>query len=224
MASRRGYLTQAELADYADITIVDSTEADDQIGQAEELIDAYVGAQKKFLSYEMRGVVRAGGTTTFTLDPTQQGSLQADYLKGCWVEILGGTGEGQRRKITGQTLAGVATVESAFSPAVDTTSYYRIWQLGKFPRDCDVSYDALYNLKYYKAIPEAVRRAVAAQVQFIVEMGASFFANDKTDMMSESIGDYSYTRGQSSQGISKLIAPKARTLLRGIMNRTGVIM
>ncbi len=43
IASRRGYVTQAELATLADITITDATEADDRISQAEELIDAYVG-------------------------------------------------------------------------------------------------------------------------------------------------------------------------------------
>lgn len=224
MASRRDYLTQTELADYADITIVDPTEADDQISQAEELIDEYVGYQEKFLSNEFRGIVAGGGTSSFTLDPSHQNNMQADFLKGCWVEIIGGIGAGQRGKITAQTFAGVVTMETAFSTGLTTTSYYRIWQLGKFPRACDVDYDSTHTNKHYKSIPEKVRRATAAQVQFVVEMGPAFFGSDKSDMESESIGDYSYSKGQGASGISKLIAPKARILLRGIMNRTGSIV
>lgn len=227
MASRRGYLSQTELAQYADITIVDPTEADDQISQAEEIIDGFVGAQDKFVGYELRGLVSAGGSATFTMEQIHQNNMQLDYLRGCWVEIVGGTGEGQKRKITGQTYEGVITLETAFSPAVDTTSYYQIWQLGKFPRHCDVNFDGIHTpQRYYKTIPEKVRRAVAAQVEYVVNQGAIFFASDKIDMQSENLGDYSYSKGKSGTGstLGRVIAPKAKILLRGIWNRTGSIL
>lgn len=226
MASRRNYLSQAELAEFADITIIDATEADDQISQAEEMIDAYVGPQDKLISYEVRGLVAAGGASSFTLSTEHQSNMQDDYLRGCQIEIMGGTGEGQKRRITGQTFAGVITVDSAFSPAVDTTSYYRIWQLGKFPRGCDTQLGT--NSKYYKTIPEAVRRAVAAQVEYIINMGTTFFSTDASNKTSESIGDYAYSKGgpgfAGSGSDASMIAPKARQLLRGILNRTGQIV
>lgn len=220
--SRRDYVTAAEVLEMAGITptVV-------EISEAEEIIDDYVGFQDKFMQIEFRGLISTGGANNVRLDPRNQSNLQADFLKGCWIEVTGGTGAGQRKKITAQTLAGYITLESDFGTALDTTSYYRIWQLGKFPRTQDVEYDGLYTNKHYKNIPEAVRRATAAQVEYMSVMGDNFFASDKPDMEGESIGDYSYTKrgtGGSTTGASKLIAPKARVLLRGIANRTGAIL
>lgn len=226
MASRRGYLSQTELAQYADITIDDTTEADDQITMAEELIDEYVGTQQKFLAYELSGLIASvASASVFTLEDIHQNNMQIDYLVGCWVEIIGGAGIGQKRKITGQTLAGVITVESAFSPTIDATSYYHIYQLGKFPRKIDVFYDSKHTPnRYYKRIPEEVTRAVAAQVEYVTKMGADFFGSDKINLESERIGDYAYTKGAGTGGVSQLIAPKAKLLLNRIINRTGAII
>lgn len=225
MASKRGYLSQTELAEFADITILDATEADDQISMAEEIIDDYVGPQDKFLQYEVRGLISAGGSNGFTLESIHVNNMQKNYLRGCFIEIMGGAGEGQRAKITNQTYEGVITVDTAFSTPLDTTSYYRIWQLGKFPRSCDVEFDGAHTpSQYYKSVPEKIRRAVAAQVEYRINMGDKFFGNDKTDIVSESIGDYAYTKSESSGGASRLIAPKAKLLLKGIVNRTGQII
>jgi len=226
MASRRGYLTQDELAEYTDITIVDTAEADVKISQGEEIIDAYVGPQDKFYDNVLNGRASAGSANTITLQENQKNIYEIDYFKLCEVEILGGAGAGQRRIITGSTKAGVLTLQTALSPAADSTSFYRIYQLGKFPRKQDVVYYAEANpFTYYKQIPEAVKRATAAQLEFMIEMGDSYFAGDKTDMQSESIGDYSYSKkGEGTSSISKLIAPKAKVLLNGIFNRTGQII
>lgn len=225
MASKRGYLSQTELAEFADITILDATEADDQISMAEEIIDDFVGPQSKFLQYEVRGLISAGGTNNFTLETIHTNNMQKNYLRGCFIEIMGGTGEGQRGKITTQTYEGVITLETAFSTALDTTSYYRIWQLGKFPRNCDVEFDGVHTpQQYYKSVPEAVRRAVAAQVEYRINMGDRFFGSDKSDMEGETIGDYSYNKSAGSGGMGRLIAPKAKLLLKGIINRKGQII
>jgi hypothetical protein len=220
--SRRGYLSQSELEQLANITITNTTEADDQISQAEEIIDAYVGAQKKFIDEPLDGRAYAAASgSNFTLQLDQQNSYDVDYFKLCEVEIIGGTGIGQRRKITGSTKAGVLTVDSAWTTALDTTSFYRISQLGKFPRECDVtSYSQIAPTTYYKQIPEAVKRAVAAQIEYFIDMPADFFTTDKSEMESESIMDYSYSK---KGNIEKLIAPKAKLLLRGIVNRLGTI-
>lgn len=219
--SRRGYLSQAELAQFADITITDTTEADDQISQAEEMIDSYVGYHDKFMTETVQGRCASAGASSFTLQQNQQNSWDVDYFKLCEVEIIGGTGAGQRRKITGSTKAGVNTVDTAWATSLDTTSFYKIYQLGKFPRKCDVvSYSEQSPTTYYKQIPEAVKRAVAAQVAFIIAKGASFFTGANSTLQSESIGDYSYTRG--SGAVSELmIAPSAKNYLAGIYRRIG---
>lgn len=224
MASRRGYLSLTELAEYADITITDNDEAYDQISQAEEEIDAYVGFQQKAVQQTIEDKIAVGGSSTATLADIHQNNFDIDYLKGCEIEILGGAGEGQRRIITGQTRAGVVTFDSAFSPALTTTSFYKIYQLGKFPRHCDMTaYNRTGDSTYYKRIPEAVKRAVAAQIQYKIEMGDAFFASDKSALKSESIGDYSYSRSDGAT-TDQLIAPKAKQLLRGITNRKGAII
>lgn len=223
--SRRGYLSQSELEQYADITITDTTEADDQISQAEELIDAYVGFIQRHFRYVIQGKAVSASSTSLTLQADQQTTNYTDYYKGLNIEIIGGTGAGQRRKITASTAAGVLTTET-FTTAPDSTSVYKIYQLGKFPRQKDVFFDSVNSPStYYKNIPEEVKRAVAAQVQFMIQMGSAFFASDKSNLDSETIGDYSYTKsGGSSGSLETLIAPKAKALLRGIVNRTGTMV
>lgn len=222
--SRRGYLSQSELEQLANITITDATEADDQISQAEELIDGYVGPQPKYMENDVVGKASAGGATSITLETSQQNTYDVDYFKLCDVEIIGGTGVGQRRKCTASTKAGVLTVET-WTTTPDSTSVYRITQVGKFPRTCDVeTYTDGSVTTYYKVIPEAIKRAVAAQIEYMIEMGEAFFSGDKPDMQSESIGDYSYTKGDGISSMSKLIAPKVKVLLRGIYKRTGQII
>lgn len=226
--TRRGYLSQDELEQYANLTVTDSAEADDNISQAEELIDSYVGFQEKFfphndLYYGTFETVTS--STQMTLDSRHQSNNGVDYFKGCEIEIVGGTGAGQRVKIAANTNAGVITTE-AFTTTPDTTSFYKIYQLGKFPRKCDVISDTISGeARYYKSIPEAVKRAVAAQVQYAIEMGESYFQSDAIDKNSESIGDYSYSKGSSaSSGLHSLLAPKAKLYLRGIVNRKGTIL
>lgn len=230
MASRRNYLTQAELEQFADIIISDTTEADDQISMAEELIDAYVGYQQKAYGIsDLKGRAASGAGSTITLQSNQQNLYEIDYFKYCEVEIIGGTGAGQRRVITGSTLAGVLTVASAWDTTPDSTSFYRIYQLGKFPRYCDsYFYNESSPATWYKNIPEAVKRATAAQVEYRINMGEAFFASDQSEKVSERIGDYAYENAISGGigivGLEKLIAPKARLLLKGIKSKLGQIV
>ena len=113
MASRRQYVSQAELAEYADITITNTTEADDRISQAEELIDTYVGFQRKAVCDTIEGRVASATSTTITLEASRhQDTYQKNYFLYCEVEIIGGTGAGQRRTITGSTYEGVITTSS----------------------------------------------------------------------------------------------------------------
>lgn len=224
MASKRGYLTIAELEEFADITVTDNDEAYDRITQAEEIIDAYVGFQEKAIENDLFGLASAGSATTVTLQTNQQNKYEKDYFKTCMVEVVGGSGVGQRSVCTGSTKAGVLTLQDTLSTALDSTSFYKIFQLGKFPRDVDVWYDSENNTDtWYKIIPEEVKRATAAQIEYLIEMGDSFFASDKSEKKAESIGDYSYVNATTGT-IEKLVAPKVKILLRGITNRKGYII
>ncbi len=223
--SRRQYLSQTELAQYADITITNPTEADDQISRAEEIVDAYVGFQEKFVQREVKGKLTNVSTATlYDTSGDTPFTLQDNYWTYCEIEIIAGTGAGQREIISSSSQDNKSvTVRTAFSTTPDTTSIYRIYQLGKFPRDCDYFYEP-ESETYYKHIPEAVKRAIAAQMEFIVAQGTDYFASDKMDMQSESIDTYSYSKGGANGGPSalvKMIAPKARAILDGITNRTG---
>lgn len=219
--SERGYLSQDELVQYADIAIDDTTEADDQISQAEEIIDAYVGFQKKYIRNIVDGKIStADSASQFVLDVNHYTEHPyVNYFTGCTVEMLSGPAHGQRRKIISSTDAGVITC-NAFTVNPGAQSFYKIWQLGKFPRLEDVhEYTYVSPSEIYKSIPENVKRAVAAQVQYMIEMGDDFFSNDSSEKTSESIGDYSYQSGNGQNGpmgLSRLIAPKAKGYLRGI--------
>lgn len=221
--SRRRYLSQSELAQYADITLTNPTEADDRISQAEEIIDNFVGYQQKAVSEELIGTAQSGGATSMVLESIHCNVYQKDYLSNCCIEIIGGTGKGQRSTITASELNGTITYETLSTPT-DNTSFYKIWQLGKFPRLTD-RHTNTTSTQYYYSIPEAIKRAVAAQVEFGISMGDDYFSTNKLDMQSESIGDYSYSKGGGGSGsLDNLIAPKAKLLLRGIKNITGQII
>lgn len=222
MASRRQYLTQTELAEYADITISDSSEADDRISQAEEIIDAYVGFQDKFVQQVWQGKLTSATSTVLT-DSSSDTPLnfQDNYFTFCEVEIIGGIGSGQREIIASSDQDNkTITIRTAFDTAPDSTSVYKIYQLGKFPRLRDYFFEPDTET-YYKSIPEAVKRATAAQVEYVIAQGDNFFKSDQTDKLSESIGNYSYSKGQGGSTLSQMIAPKARALLKGIRNATG---
>lgn len=222
--SRRGYLSEDELEQFADISVTDAAEGADRISQAEEIIDAYVGFQPKFFVGAVKGrCSSAGGSNYLYLDSDQHSVYQNDYFKGMEVEIIGGTGEGQRRRISESAYAsGKITVADNWDTNPDTTSFYKIYQLGKFPRPQDVTYYTDSTpYQYYKSIPEVIKRAVAAQVEFLVNMGDAYFATDETRKTAESISKYSYSK-ETGEGLSsRLIAPKAKILLKNIRNRVG---
>lgn len=231
MQSRRNYLGIAELEEYANITVIDQTEAFDQISMAEEIIDAFVGYQCKFFEHSIEGKTVSAAAGTITLEDIHQNAYDENYFTFCQVEILDGTGSGQRRSIVSSTKEGVLTLDRNWTTVPDSTSYYQVTQLGKFPRREDVTaYTRVTPNKYLKRVPEAIRRAVAAQVEFIIEMGAAYFAGDKSTYDSERIGDYSYTRGGMGQAttaggvLGKMVSEKSKSLLRGYINRKGVLI
>ncbi len=230
MNTLRNYLTTDELEIRLGITIAAEDEDDylQKIGLAEQQIDAYVGYQERFLRTEYKGEVSgATGNTIFDQGAGSQLGAVDDYFAAMVVEVIGGTGAGQARRITGSSREdqSIDFEGGVFNPALSGTSAFKIYQLGKFPRRKDASQNRAGTI-WYKSIPEAVKAAVAAQVEFIVAQGADYFTGDKSDYNAERIGNYSYQKGGSNQGsvassVVKLMGPKAKALLNGIRNITG---
>lgn len=214
---RRNYMETSD--------VTDATEA--QVALAEALIDDYVGWQDRFYAGEVVGTITSS-LTGKVLDTNTNSPLGVtdNTFAMCVIEIIGGSGVGQSRVITSsdESEKSVSFEGSAFSPALDDTSVYRIYQLAKFPRRKD-SRTPSGQTTFYKFIPQQVKEAAIAQTEFIIEMGEDYFTGDDSEMDSERILSYSYSRGgnagQSAQ--VKFVSPKARTLLRGFKNRTGMI-
>jgi hypothetical protein len=218
MASRRNYLTQDELKDYADITITNTTEADDRISQAEAEIDAYVGFVKKFFCGEEVGIAQSGSASGIVMQ-SDRVNWDKNFFEGCEIEIIGGTGKGQRRTISANGYNnGAVSVSVAWTTPPDNTSFYKIYQLGKFPRREDVYYQSINTSEptYYKSIPDMVKQAVAAQMQFHIQMGETYFSSNAANVQREKIDDYEVEYFSGSTGSqNKIVAPKAQELLRG---------
>lgn len=221
--TRRNYATIAQLEEFADITVTDTAEATDRLNKAEELIDAYVGAQPKHINRTAKGLATGGSTTTLidTSGDSPLDDYHDDYWTYCEVEMLSGDAKGEKKTVTAYDKSASTVTVEAFSSAVSSGDAYRIYQLGKFPRHID--YELIPNesdndSKYYKTIPEKVNRATLAQTAYMIEKGEEFFAGE-VDKESESHLDYSYTMGTNSS--TRMISPQARKLLKGITNRTG---
>lgn len=206
--SRKNYVTIDEVQQ-----ITGQAVTDDQISMAEDQIDAYVGrVNSKHLQNDIVGKAQAGTDDTITVAASALNSYYEGSLVGKSIEIIGGTGQGQRRSIKSHA-GDVVTTDSNWGTAPDNTSVYHIFQPGKFPRQNDVmTLDGVT----YPGIPEAVKVATAWQILWMTNVDDT----DSEVMQSENIGGYSYSRG-AKIGSARLIAPKARVALRGFVNRVG---
>lgn len=226
MQSRRNYVTIEEVQNYANVSISDNTEGYERITIAEELIDAYVQFQKPFVDCIYTGTATSGTTTTLTDNSTNTNlDFDNDYFIYCQIQIIGGTNKGQIRNIiSSDKNTKTINVDTAFTSPIDITSVYKIFQLGKFPRSEDVeTVDG--NGTYYKTIPEAVKNATLAQMEYMIQKGDGYFV-DGVNFKSETIGDYSYTKGdtKNSDNLETLVAPKAKLYLLNYIHRTGKII
>lgn len=206
--SRKNYVTIDEVQQFTGVTVTD-----DQISAAEDQIDAYVGNQgSKHLTSELVDKATAGAVGSITVPAGALSTYPDGFFVGKQIEIIGGTGQGQRRSISAQA-GNVISVTPNWTTAPDATSVYHIFQSGKFPRENDV-HD--YGGKVYPGIPEAVKMATAYQAVYLMNVKNL----DKEVMQSEHIGGYSYSRAAKT-GSARIIAPKARVALRGYVKRVG---
>src|SRR5436853_5838370 len=135
----RNYLSVAKLQTIANITVTNNSEALRQLDRAEEAIDDYVGVQVRNVPIEYRGQVSTASNKVIT-DTSNSSQLHVtdDYFKYCVIEIVSGTGIGQMRHISASSMTGYSvTILDDWDTSLDTTSAFRIYQLGKFPRVTD---------------------------------------------------------------------------------------
>lgn len=221
MAVRRHYIETGDVSG--------STEA--QVALAEELIDRYVGPQPQFMRATYHGSITAITNSNKTFADTgtnTQLDLTNNQFKGAVLEMLSGSAAANRAVVDSSDKTNkTVTLKAALSTTPAVGDYFKIYQLAKFPRIQDV-YATPDGLYYYPNIPEAVREATVAQVEFIIAKGAGYFTGGDAELQSESFLNYSYKRlgsdsnsGSGGSSLSNLIAPQAKALLRGIMNRKG---
>jgi len=222
----RNYLTIAELQILSNLTVTDNDEALRQLDRAEKAIDDYIGYQCKSVEQMATGQV----TSVNSLNVIDTGSgTPLDVTNGtyarCLIEIIGGTGAGQIRYIASSTRSSKSvTIVDAWDTAPDSTSIYKIYQLAKFPRGSDVNSNR-DGTSIYKTIPEAIKKAVAAQIDYFISKGDDFFTGNDSNVNSERIGNYSYSRGGSGAAASvELVSPRVRSLLVGFKNSGGELI
>lgn len=218
MATRRNYIETSEVAGATDA----------QVALAEELIDVYVGVQDKHFKNEYDGEITSLLSGNKVIDASSLSNLKqqnTNIFSRCVIELVTGDAAGTIRLITASDGSDYSvTYDGAAIADIAVGDVFRIYQLAKFPRQKD---HFTRNSIYYKTIPRAVKDAVIAQTEFIIEMGDDYFNGNEADAGSESIGNYSYSNSSGNGGqqsaVVKMVAPKARTLLRGIVNRLGRI-
>lgn len=218
MATRRNYIETSEV----------SGATDAQVALAEELIDVYVGVQDKHFKNEYDGEITSLLSGNKVIDASSLSQLKqqnTNVFSRCVIELVTGDAAGTIRLITASDGSDYSVTYDGDAIAdIAVGDVFRIYQLAKFPRQKD---QFTRNSIYYKTIPRAVKDAVIAQTQFIIEMGDDYFNGNEADAGSESIGNYSYSNSSGNGGqqsaVVKMVAPKARTLLRGIVNRLGRI-
>ena len=225
MDTARGYLSKTELTTLAPSVTGTDAEKLALIERAEALIDSYIGRQDQAVR-ELRGVARAATANTLqtSADDTSRAN-GVNYLKGCTIEILSGTGEGQTARVKSYAIDGTITTVENWGTTPAAGDYYRIYQVGKLPRaGADLKSDTVGGVNtYFRIIPQVIKQAVAAQAEYIQQMGEAYFTGGDSNMQSESSDGYSYTRGENGTNGKGLIAPAVRSLLAGsgIINRTG---
>lgn len=228
MDTARGYLSTTELETLTGLGLGNDAAAKQAIAKAEAMIDSYVGFWQKAIVDGIEGLARAGSATTLRLSAEDtSGHAYKNIFVGCTVEALGGTGAGQTAIITSNEADGTLTFDTVSTP-FDATTFYRVYQVGKFPRrgtrDLFNSDDSGQTV-YYRVIPRPIKEAVAAQVEYMQKMGASFFEGGDSNVQSESMDGYSYTKGEGGSNGKGLLAPRVRSILSGtgLINRTGQI-
>lgn len=118
------------------------------------------------------------------------------------VIIYEGTGKGKTYDVTAFEMStGKVTIDGTFSPAIDTTSYYKLIQ----------------------KIPQEVKLATLEQALYLLNGGGERAKMQAEGVKSYSIGDLSESFGEGGYGGSLPISTEARGYLSKLISRIGTI-
>lgn len=227
------YIRPADLPRYIRkmASVVDEDLAARFISDAELVVDAYAGHGPRFyqdLTGQTQALIASGATT---LLGNVFGNQRPNYWAkgGLYVELLDGVSTtllGQARLVVASQDQQV-TLASGFDEPVPLGATFMLHQRSAFPRIWNI--DQLASPR----LPDQLAAAVAYQVEYAMMIGSEEFGLgdpavvDGADalIISRTYGTgYSEQRSQTSQdgqGLGYYIAPKARNIMRGLINALG---
>lgn len=164
---------------------------------------------KQALKFPRTNSKRATGkadsvSTNYLIDTNRKNRSDEpdDFWKGGALVIYEGAGKGKTYDVTAFELStGKITIEGTFSPAIDTTSYYKVIQ----------------------KIPTEVKLATLEQALYLLNGGGERAKMQAEGVKSYSIGDLSETFGDGGYGGSLPISTEARGYLSKLISRIGTI-
>jgi hypothetical protein len=230
--STYNYILPSELAAYIHTmaSVTNEALAATFISDAERVIDAFAGPGPQF--YQRLGgdtaALVASGATTLTSDIF--GSRRPDYWAagGAYIHIVSAADaslNGERRLVVGSANPNTVTLASGFGAALAAGAQFQFQQESAFPRIWDQ--DTWGN----PDMPELLKAAVAAQVEYGIIYGSEAFGLGDTNIVADTNGDVtsrSYGSGYSESrdarrrdGMAVWIAPRARVLMRRLLASTG---
>jgi hypothetical protein len=226
------YILPSELAAYIHsmASVTNEAVAATFISDAERVVDAFVGPGRKFyprLGGETAAEIASGATT---LTAEIFGDRRPDYWAagGAYITLVSAADSslnGERRLIVASLNPNTVTLVSGFDAVLAAGAQFYFQQESAFPRIWDQ--DTWGN----PDIPELLKAAVAAQVEYGIVYGSEAFGLGDTDIAADTSGDItsrSYGSGYSESrdarrkdGMAVWIAPRARVLLRQLLSSTG---
>jgi hypothetical protein len=229
--SELNYLRPAQLTDYVHSigSVTDEALAAKFIGDAERLVDIYVGPGPRFhrdvSTLETSALLTSGSTALLT--DSLGGSARPNYWArgGMYVTVRDAGPAVDQSRLVVASEPGSLTLASGFDADLPAGTAMLIEQWSAFPRvwDRDANGDP--------QLPDELARAVAYQVEYAMHfgtpelgLGAPGAVTDTGGVQSRMYGTgYSETRSVLTPvtGLGVLIAPKARAILRRLINATG---
>lgn len=226
------YVTPAALPGFIHTmsSVTDADLAAKFISDAEVIVDRYVGSAPKFYtnrSLTLSADVASGATSITT---TSLGNRRTNYwaVGGVYIRIsehATASLVGQERLIVSSSGTGVTLVSGFDAVLAAATTDLEYLQKSAFPRVWDQDPWGSPQL------PDELDRAVAYQVEYGIQFGSENFGMGDADVATDEDGQVqsrTYASGYSEsrvpgekRGLAAFTAPKARAILRNIINSTG---
>lgn len=232
--SEYNYLRPSELPTFIHTMsgVTNAAQAAQFISDAEAIVDRIAGGAPHFypeLTAELAVSVASGAATW---PASMFGSRSTNYWAkgGVYIEVQEAADTslvGQRRLVVGSTTDQV-TLVSGFDAVAAIGTRFNLRQVSVFPRFRD------QDLRGDPRMPFELKRAVAYQVEYGINEGSEAFGLSDTGIASDpdrGVQSRSYGSGYSEsrapterRGLAVFAAPKARAIMRRLMNSTGRIV